>query len=250
MRKVLAKEMRGRIKEDDVDVPLGDGPWLYYSRHKQGGQHPISCRALAAAGGEEILLDGDALSRRKETRSRRGAAFARSRQARLVRRRDGIGALCDPGAGSRFRQGRGRNDRRDRRKLRLDVGFSWVLLCAGPTRTIVPRRFSGTGLAMIHGKESSRLRGARSRNLHLYQAQPIRGFRDHQRQQSRFLPNTISSTCAIPTRGLGSSNRARRTALLDRGSRRPTVPAHQRMRNGDEDFKIVSAPLATPGKPF
>ncbi|WP_036255683.1 S9 family peptidase [Methylocapsa acidiphila] len=66
VRKTLAKEMRGRIKEDDADVPLRDGPWLYYSRHRRGGQHPIFCRVSAMGEREEILLDGDAQARGKE----------------------------------------------------------------------------------------------------------------------------------------------------------------------------------------
>ncbi len=65
VRKALAKEMRARVKEDDAEVPLPDGAWLYYSRHAQDGQHPIFCRAKQGGGAEEILLDGDAESRGK-----------------------------------------------------------------------------------------------------------------------------------------------------------------------------------------
>ncbi len=60
LRKALVREMRGRIKEDDAEVPLRDPPWLYYVRHNSGGQHPIFCRAAEAGGAEETLLDGDA----------------------------------------------------------------------------------------------------------------------------------------------------------------------------------------------
>jgi oligopeptidase B len=60
LRAALVEEMRGRIKEDDSDVPWADGPWLYYSRHKTGGQHPIFCREKRSGGAAEILLDGDA----------------------------------------------------------------------------------------------------------------------------------------------------------------------------------------------
>jgi oligopeptidase B len=61
LRAALVKEMRGRIKEDDSDVPSPHGPWLYYARHNKGGQHPVFCRITRAGGGpEEILLDGDA----------------------------------------------------------------------------------------------------------------------------------------------------------------------------------------------
>ncbi|MGH6798900.1 MAG: S9 family peptidase, partial [Roseiarcus sp.] len=60
LRKSLVCEMRGRIKEDDAEVPLPDGRFLYYARHRQGGQHPIFCRAEQDGGSEQILLDGDA----------------------------------------------------------------------------------------------------------------------------------------------------------------------------------------------
>ena len=59
LQKKLVAEMRGRIKEDDAEVPAADGDWLYYDRHRQGGQHPLICRKLKAEGAEIILLDGD-----------------------------------------------------------------------------------------------------------------------------------------------------------------------------------------------
>jgi oligopeptidase B len=59
LQKTLVAEMRGRIKEDDADVPAADGDWLYYDRHRQGGQHPLICRRLRTGGDEVLLLDGD-----------------------------------------------------------------------------------------------------------------------------------------------------------------------------------------------
>ena len=76
LRKTLVAEMRGRIREDDASVPDPDGPYAYYTRHREGGQHPLVCRRprtvivlpgqgaeTAADGGpeegEQILLDGD-----------------------------------------------------------------------------------------------------------------------------------------------------------------------------------------------
>lgn len=55
----LVAEMRGRIKEDDSSVPAPDGPFAYYSRHREGGQHPLACRKALPDGAEVILLDGD-----------------------------------------------------------------------------------------------------------------------------------------------------------------------------------------------
>ncbi|HEX8416934.1 MAG TPA: S9 family peptidase [Methylobacterium sp.] len=74
--KTLVAEMRGRIREDDSGVPEPDGPFAYYTRHREGGQHPLVCRRprtvvvipgqgaeTATEGGREageaVLLDGD-----------------------------------------------------------------------------------------------------------------------------------------------------------------------------------------------
>ncbi|MBK1734763.1 S9 family peptidase [Halorhodospira abdelmalekii] len=70
LREQLFGELRGRIKENDASVPEPDGPYAYYVRYREGGEHPIVCRcareeAAAAAAGEavgseQVLLDGDA----------------------------------------------------------------------------------------------------------------------------------------------------------------------------------------------
>ncbi len=65
LKDTLLTEMRGRIKEDDAGVPSPDGAYAYYSRHRQGGQHPLFCRKLLPEGEETILLDGDAEARGK-----------------------------------------------------------------------------------------------------------------------------------------------------------------------------------------
>uniref|UniRef100_UPI00261D2FA0 S9 family peptidase n=1 Tax=uncultured Methylobacterium sp. TaxID=157278 RepID=UPI00261D2FA0 len=70
LRETLVAEMRGRIREDDGAVPETDGPFAYYTRYREGGQHPLVCRrdsagiadiAVADLGGagETILIDGD-----------------------------------------------------------------------------------------------------------------------------------------------------------------------------------------------
>lgn len=60
LREALVQELRGRIREDDSSVPAPDGAWAYYSRYRDGGQHPILCRCPRDGGDEQILLDGDA----------------------------------------------------------------------------------------------------------------------------------------------------------------------------------------------
>ena len=65
LQKRLMKELRGRIEEDDTDVPVPDGPYAYYTRFREGGQHPLYCRGPRNGGPETILIDGDHLARGK-----------------------------------------------------------------------------------------------------------------------------------------------------------------------------------------
>ncbi|WP_395174073.1 S9 family peptidase [Roseibium alexandrii] len=59
LQETLFSEMRGRIKEDDSAVPSPDGPYAYSLKYKTGGQQPIFYRIPRDGGEETILLDGD-----------------------------------------------------------------------------------------------------------------------------------------------------------------------------------------------
>ncbi|MCB1536873.1 MAG: S9 family peptidase [Rhodoblastus sp.] len=72
----LLKELRGRIKEDDADVPWPDGPFDYYSRFREGGQHELICRRARDGDLEQILVDGDAEARGKPFFDMRAAEHA------------------------------------------------------------------------------------------------------------------------------------------------------------------------------
>jgi oligopeptidase B len=63
LQATLVAEMKGRIKEDDAGVPAPDGPFAYYTRFVVGGQHPLYCRRPSDGGEEQILLDGNALAK-------------------------------------------------------------------------------------------------------------------------------------------------------------------------------------------
>ncbi len=63
LRAALIVEMRGRIKEDDSEPPWPDGPFAYFERYRDGGEHPLYCRTPRGGGATEILLDGDELAR-------------------------------------------------------------------------------------------------------------------------------------------------------------------------------------------
>ena len=65
LQDALFHEMKGRIKEDDSSVPAPDGPYAYYVRYRDGGQHPLVCRQPRAGGAEAVLIDGDELAHGK-----------------------------------------------------------------------------------------------------------------------------------------------------------------------------------------
>jgi oligopeptidase B len=59
----LVAEMRGRIKEDDSSVPSPDGPFEYFRKFREGGQHEMIGRSRRDGSDTHILIDGDALAR-------------------------------------------------------------------------------------------------------------------------------------------------------------------------------------------
>jgi oligopeptidase B len=62
LQKILVKEMRGRIKEDDTSVPSPDGPFAYLRKYREGGQHEQFGRMPRNGGEIQIVLDGDQLA--------------------------------------------------------------------------------------------------------------------------------------------------------------------------------------------
>ncbi len=63
LQRKLFAEMKGRIKEDDASVPAPDGAFAYYTRFVTGGQQPLFCRRPREGGDEQLLIDGNALAR-------------------------------------------------------------------------------------------------------------------------------------------------------------------------------------------
>ncbi len=65
----LFQEIKGKIKENDLSVPVRRGDFYYYSRFETGKQYPMLCRRPIGANGqyddklqEEILLDQNELA--------------------------------------------------------------------------------------------------------------------------------------------------------------------------------------------
>lgn len=71
LRRSLFDEIKSRVKETDLSVPVASGPWWYYSRTVEGQQYAVHARSPrqpgdprpetdgAAVPGEQILLDGN-----------------------------------------------------------------------------------------------------------------------------------------------------------------------------------------------
>jgi len=62
LQETLFGEMKGRIKEDDSSVPSPDGDWAYFRSYVTGGQHPLFCREPREGGPRQVLLDGNKLA--------------------------------------------------------------------------------------------------------------------------------------------------------------------------------------------
>ena len=58
----ITAEMRGRIKENDSQVPKPLGPYAYRIVWREGGQHPNLARSARDGTDDRIILDGDALA--------------------------------------------------------------------------------------------------------------------------------------------------------------------------------------------
>ena len=64
LQQQLFEEMKGRIQETDLSVPVLDGTYYYYSRTQEGQQYPIHCRKHGSLEApEEVLLDENELAK-------------------------------------------------------------------------------------------------------------------------------------------------------------------------------------------
>ncbi|WP_019955571.1 S9 family peptidase [Yoonia vestfoldensis] len=57
LQATLIAEMRGRIKEDDTSVPRKNGAYAYVMRYSEGAEHPVYIRTARDGGDEVVLLD-------------------------------------------------------------------------------------------------------------------------------------------------------------------------------------------------
>ena len=63
LQQQLYDEIVARIQETDLSVPARKGEWWYYARTVEGQQYPVSCRRQGSERGpEQVLLDENALA--------------------------------------------------------------------------------------------------------------------------------------------------------------------------------------------
>lgn len=63
LREKLYRELRGRIQEDDLSVPVKLDSFYYYERTVKGGDYSIYCRKKGSLkAGEEVLIDENLLA--------------------------------------------------------------------------------------------------------------------------------------------------------------------------------------------
>ncbi len=66
LQQKLIAEMRGRIKEDDSSVPSPDGPFAYFQKYREGGQHEQIGRQPRDGGEARFVIDGDEVAKQSE----------------------------------------------------------------------------------------------------------------------------------------------------------------------------------------
>lgn len=71
LRRSIFQEIKSRVKESDLSVPVASGPWWYYSRTVEGQQYAVSARSPRVSGearpetdggpvaGEQVIVDSN-----------------------------------------------------------------------------------------------------------------------------------------------------------------------------------------------
>ena len=62
-QKTLFNELKSRIKEEDQSVPYLFNGYYYWSKYKKGYEHPLYLRRKENSEKEEIILDGQQMSK-------------------------------------------------------------------------------------------------------------------------------------------------------------------------------------------
>jgi oligopeptidase B len=60
LQAAMFEELKGRLKPDDASLPVPDGGYEYYRRYEPGAQQPLFARQPRGGGDEQKLLDAEA----------------------------------------------------------------------------------------------------------------------------------------------------------------------------------------------
>ena len=63
LRARLVAEMKGRLQPQDTGVPMPDGPYAYWRKFVAGAEYIVHVRAPRDGGDEEVLVDGNVLAK-------------------------------------------------------------------------------------------------------------------------------------------------------------------------------------------
>ncbi len=248
LRKALVKEMRGRVKEDDAEVPLLDPPYLYYVRYNAGGQHPIFRRAAEDGGAEETLLDGDAEGA--------GKVFFDIAEARHSPDHAKLAWSADDN-GSELRAIRVRDIRRGADGADVVPDTDGSLVWTADSRQFYYVRVDANHRPAVILRHEV---GADPGNdAVIFEERDPRWFLHIRRSQSgAFAIVSVSDHDSSECRLIDLSDPVAKPHLVE--PRAPGLRYEVEHRgeqlyirtnaDGAEDFKIVSAPLQTPGKAF
>jgi oligopeptidase B len=244
LRERLLAEMRGRIKEDDASVPEPDGPYAYFTRHREGGQHPLLCRMPRDGGPDEVMLDGD--------READGHAYFRLADAAHAPNHALLAWSAD-GKGSELFTIRVRD---------LLTGTDLGDAVHATTGAIV---WAGDGSAFYYVEVDDRHRPVRVKRHRLGTAARDDDLVYEETELGFFIDIGVTLSKTFVTIGV-SDHESSEVRLLDRAdpaakprlvaARRPQVLYDVEHRGGEllirtnadgaEDFKIVTAPVSAP----
>jgi oligopeptidase B len=243
LRESLVAEMRARIKEDDAEPPTPDGPYSYYQRYREGGEHPLYCRRPRAGGEEEILLDGEALAKGREFFEIGDAAHTRDHDALAW-------SLDDKGSELYAVRTRALSDGRDRRDIVRDTDGSIVWSLDGSSFLYVRvDEDHRTDAVLLHKIGSSQ----RKDRILIEERDPAWFVSVDESRCGRFAVVTIHGHDASECHLIDLADTdapPRRVAARENGLRYEVEPHGDQLfilanAEGAEDFAIFSAPLSS-----
>ncbi len=224
-------------------------PFAYAMRYEHGAEHPMVVRTPRDGGDEKILLDANAHGRRARPISASAASptapttacspiVGRERQRVFHAPHPRLARPASISPTSSRRPPAARSGPSDGKTL----FYVWVDANHRPGEGLPPRR--------RHRSEGRcrRLRGQRPRLLHRRRQDPVAALHPHRQPRPRDVGGPLHRR-RPRRRARRASSRARQTAQeysVDHGGDRFYILTNA---GGAEDFKIVTAPVATPGPP-